>query len=82
MQQFELFEKTLERDIHMFFVHPLAALKETIEETNVQRDELKETLSNMRENPEVYQDPLTLFEVKLKQLKKMYKADEQIYEFH
>lgn len=66
--QFELFEQALQRDITIFFRNPLQVLKDTIEETNLEIKENQETLSKMKENPEIYQDPLNIFEVRLRQL--------------
>jgi predicted GTPase len=65
--QFELFEKSLERDISLFFRNPLAVLNQTVEETKKEINEKEEELEKMRSNPETYRDPLTLFEVKLRQ---------------
>ncbi len=65
--QFELFEKSLERDISIFFRNPLAVLNQVVEETKKEINEKEEELEKMRSNPETYRDPLTLFEVKLRQ---------------
>jgi tetratricopeptide (TPR) repeat protein/predicted GTPase len=65
--QFELFEKSLERDISLFFRTPFAVLNQTVEETKKEINEKEEELEKMRSNPETYRDPLTLFEVKLRQ---------------
>jgi len=66
-QQFELFEKSLDRDVAIFFRNPLAILKDTVEETNQDIASMKEELKVMRQNPEYYRDPLTFFELKLRQ---------------
>jgi tetratricopeptide (TPR) repeat protein len=65
--QFELFEKSLERDISIFFRNPFAELEQTVEETKKEIIEKEEELEKMRANPETYRDPLTLFEIKLRQ---------------
>ncbi len=65
--QFELFEKALERDISIFFRNPFDVLNQTVEETKKEINEKEEELEKMRSNPETYRDPLTLFEVKLRQ---------------
>ncbi|MBA4536699.1 GTP-binding protein [Bacillus aquiflavi] len=65
--QFELLENALERDISMFFRHPFYVLRETAEEIQVEIHSKQDTLSNMRSNPEVYHDPLKLFELRLRQ---------------
>ena len=66
-QQFELFEKSLDRDVMIFFRDPLTILKQTVDETNHYIASMKEELQIMRQNPEYYRDPLTFFEVKLRQ---------------
>lgn len=71
MLQFELFEQGLERDVRLFFKNPETVLRETIAETEAAIAETKEMLENMKENPEVYQDPLKLFELKLRQFEWM-----------
>ncbi|WP_249871805.1 GTP-binding protein [Oceanobacillus saliphilus] len=81
MHQFEIFENSLERDINMFFANPLEVLNVTLEETHNEIEENQNTLSDMRKNPEVYRDPLTLFELKLLQYERMAAADEQIKEY-
>jgi tetratricopeptide (TPR) repeat protein len=67
LQQFELFEKGLERDIAMFFASPESVLNKLVEEMNeaiaVERNQLNE----MDANPERFNDPLTLFHIRLRQ---------------
>jgi GTPase SAR1 family protein len=70
-QQFELFEKALERDITLFFRHPLALLNQHAEEARADIQSNKEMLSKMNKNPEMFRDPLTLFEVRLRQFEWM-----------
>ncbi|WP_018663083.1 hypothetical protein [Heyndrickxia acidiproducens] len=72
--QFELFEQGLDRDIRIFFKNPESVLRETIAETESTVAAEKETLADMKENPEVYQDPLKLFELKLHQYEWMLAA--------
>jgi tetratricopeptide (TPR) repeat protein len=81
MQQFELFEKSLERDIKMFFKNPFDVLNHTVEETYTNIAENKEALSDMRKNPEIYQDPLTLFDLKLRQFEWMTSAGDRVKEY-
>ncbi|MFP7299201.1 dynamin family protein [Neobacillus niacini] len=66
-QQFELFEKSLERDITMFFKQPMNMLQDAIEESLSQITTNQEILKKMNTNPEMFRDPLTLFEVRLRQ---------------
>lgn len=67
MQQFELFERSLERDISMFFIAPIAVLNNMLQETKTNIEEKNAALSRMQKNPEIYRDPLNLFELKLRQ---------------
>lgn len=76
IQQLEFFEKTIERDISLFFKTPFDVLNQTIEEVNVDSDEYNEALSYMRGNPEIHTDPLTLFTLNLCQYELMNAKDE------
>lgn len=67
LKEFELFERNLNRDVKFFFKKPLSILQETVEESHANIEDNKALLEKMRENPEWYQDPLTLFELKLRQ---------------
>ncbi|GAA0328598.1 hypothetical protein GCM10008967_18860 [Bacillus carboniphilus] len=80
MQQLELFEKTLERDISMVFTNPFEVLNKTIEKAKVDIDKDKKSLKYLRRNPELYRDPLKIFELKLCQYEIMTSLDERIYE--
>ncbi|MCM3652551.1 GTPase domain-containing protein [Metabacillus litoralis] len=64
---FDLFEKGLNQDVSSFFNGPLNEVTETIVETETAINEGKEALSNMQANPEIFYDPLKLFEVNLLQ---------------
>ncbi|MFX3623518.1 MAG: dynamin family protein [Ectobacillus sp.] len=70
-RQFELFETSLERDITMFFREPFTTLKQTIEETHLEIQASRDGLSKMKARPELYHDPLTLFELRLRQYEMM-----------
>lgn len=65
--QFELFENALERDINIFFRNPFSALKQAVENTHLEIQEKQDTLHQMKSNPDVYHDPITLFELRLRQ---------------
>ncbi|NYV63709.1 GTP-binding protein [Bacillus sp. Gen3] len=65
--QFELFETAIERDVSMFFQEPLSELEKTVQQTLISRKENENRLNKMKSNPEFFQDPLTLFKVKLRQ---------------
>ncbi|MBM4765056.1 dynamin family protein [Bacillus sp. B15-48] len=66
-KQFELFEKSIVRDINLFFRNPLHILRDAVKEAEQQIQVSKEELEVMRIKPERYRDPLNLFEVKLRQ---------------
>ncbi|XJZ27851.1 GTPase domain-containing protein [Bacillota bacterium Lsc_1132] len=70
-QQFELFEKSLDRDISLFFRDPLHVLNEAMEESRSGIETNQEMLKKLNTNPELYRDPLTLFEVRLRQFEWM-----------
>ena len=70
-QQFELFEKSLERDVILFFKNPLNLLNRSAEEARSGIQTNQEMLTNMNTNPEMFRDPLTLFEVRLRQFEWM-----------
>jgi hypothetical protein len=74
LSQFELFEKSLDRDISLFFRNPLSVLNQGVVQSHSEIKESKEALDKMRENPEVYRDPITLFEVQLRQYEWMLNA--------
>ena len=65
--QFELLEKGLVRDVGMFFRNPLSILSQVAEETNTDIQREQQQLDTMKARPEMYHDPLTLFQVKLRQ---------------
>lgn len=77
-QQFELFEKSLERDINLFFRDPLQELSEAVEESRSEIETNQELLKKLNTNPEMFRDPLTLFEVRLRQLEWMTAAGKEI----
>jgi tetratricopeptide (TPR) repeat protein len=66
-QQFELFEKSLERDITMFFRQPMTILHAASEDSLSHISTNQDILKKMNTNPEMFRDPLTLFEVRLRQ---------------
>ncbi|MRH43312.1 hypothetical protein GH741_11535 [Aquibacillus halophilus] len=67
LQQLELFEGALEWDVKKFFTSPLDELNDVTVETEGDIAKHKDALAAMRENPEIYNDPLTLFKLKLVQ---------------
>ncbi|MFE8700783.1 tetratricopeptide repeat protein [Cytobacillus sp. FJAT-54145] len=75
-QQLELFEKSIERDINQFFSTPYEMLNLAITEAHDHVHKNKAGLNKMKENPEIYSDPLTLFKLKLRQYELMNRVGE------
>jgi tetratricopeptide (TPR) repeat protein len=65
--QFDLFEKALERDIKLFFKGPFHLLNKTFDETGQLKEKSEAALTKMKVNPEMFLDPITVFEVRLRQ---------------
>ncbi|MCT2535380.1 hypothetical protein NC661_19515 [Aquibacillus koreensis] len=76
MQQLELFEGSVEWDVKQFFANPFDVLHDVREETQTDVEKHKQALNSMRENPEQYQDPLTLFKLQLVQYELIHALDE------
>ena len=70
-QPFELFEKSLERDVTLFFKSPLRNLATAVDEAKLGIESNQEQLNKMNTNPEMFRDPLTLFGVRLRQFEWM-----------
>jgi GTPase Era involved in 16S rRNA processing len=68
LQQFEFFERSLERDIAWIFRNPMNVLNHSVEDARLEVQTNEEMLKKMNTNPEMFRDPLTLFEVRLRQL--------------
>ncbi|WP_191566299.1 GTPase domain-containing protein [Metabacillus idriensis] len=75
--EFDLFEKALKADITMFYQDPILYVEQTIKESETEISSSKATLEKMKSNPEIYYDPLRLFEVRLLQYEFMVKANEE-----
>ncbi len=71
IQQLELFESSIEWDVNRFFSNPQEVLHRVVEGVQVDIVKHKDALNTMLEKPEMYQDPLTLFEIKLRQYELM-----------
>ncbi len=65
MAQFELFEKGLDRDMVMFFQNPDDVLDEFIKEAKEDNLHKQDILKEMDDHPESYNDPLTVFDLRL-----------------
>lgn len=64
---FDFFEKGIDRDVRMFFYPPQNVLEKTIEENSKEIQEYKGVLEKLKNNPEMFHDPLRLFELRLLQ---------------
>ena len=67
LQQFDFYEKGLASDIKIFYVQPSQTLKYTVEEKTKEIDVYKDLLDRLKKNPEMFHDPLRLFELRLLQ---------------
>ncbi|KLV26802.1 tetratricopeptide (TPR) repeat family protein [Niallia circulans] len=67
LQHFDFYEKGLENDIKMFFVRPKRTLEQIAEEKSKDIVEYKNLLDRLKNNPELFHDPLKLFELRLLQ---------------
>lgn len=74
IQQLEIFEDSIEWDVSRFFAPAQDELQRLIEDVEAAIEQQNNALHAMRENPEIYRDPLTLFEIKLKQYELKYQA--------
>ncbi|MCH1624495.1 tetratricopeptide repeat protein [Ferdinandcohnia quinoae] len=69
--QFDFFKKSLKQDVNLFYQEPLNELSQTIAETMVRVEQNQQSLAKMKSNPEIYYDPLKLFETRLVQYERM-----------
>ena len=67
LQHFDFYEKGLENDIRMFFIRPKVTLEQFAEEKTKDIEEYKDLLERLKNNPEMFHDPLKLFELRLLQ---------------
>ncbi|PQD94766.1 GTP-binding protein [Pradoshia eiseniae] len=75
--QFEMFEKSITRDVAMFFSNPKEMLNTLIADANGMIEKYNRQLEKMRAKPEMYRDPLKLFELRLRQYEWMVFADRE-----
>lgn len=67
IQQLEYFEASLEWDVNKFFAPPKDVVQLEIEKVEADIENHTSVLEKMHEKPETYRDPLTLFELRLRQ---------------
>ncbi len=65
--QFDMFEKSITRDVSMFFADPTEVMNGAMSDTNEKIAEHNGVLEKMRSQPELYRDPLKLYELRLRQ---------------
>jgi GTP-binding protein EngB required for normal cell division len=68
---FALLENSLERDVTLFFKQPQNILNIAAEEARSEIAANQELLNKLNTNPEMFRDPLTLFNVRLRQFEWM-----------
>lgn len=66
--QFEMFEKTLPRDLSMFLHAPFEHTHELVDETRESISNYVAIVDEIKSNPSTYFDPITFFTVRLRQL--------------
>ncbi|MBS4197430.1 tetratricopeptide repeat protein [Lederbergia citri] len=66
-RQFELIEKSIGRDVHIFLREPLNILKNTVDKMNEKVVNEKSELARIKSNPELFRNRLTLYKVRLRQ---------------
>ncbi|WP_188455483.1 tetratricopeptide repeat protein [Virgibacillus oceani] len=71
MQQLDLFEGSIEWDISRFFSESLEELDRKMDKVQLDIESHKNSLNKMHDTPEFYRDPLTMFELKLRQYELM-----------
>lgn len=74
--EFDLFEKALKADVTLFFQEPFQQLYRSITEAESESKALKAKLEIMKENPQLFYDPMKIFEVRLLQCEMMKKVSE------
>lgn len=67
LQQFELFERSMDRDIEMFFQQPFDILNDVVEDLKGAIKQTESDLNAFKTKPEQFHDPLTLFEIRHRQ---------------
>lgn len=74
-QQLDLFEESIIWDVEQFFKDAFERLNHEMERVQEEIEMHQNTLDNMRDQPEVYQNPLTLFGLRLRQYELIHMID-------
>lgn len=69
--QLELFEKSLEWDVNTFFSDSIEQVQNLLEEVQADIEKQNNSIDMLRDNPEKFLDPITFFELKLRQYELM-----------
>ncbi|MBP3040148.1 GTP-binding protein [Bacillaceae bacterium Marseille-Q3522] len=77
--QFELFENSIERDVSFFFKDSFTLLHDAVDEAEKQQTSSKDGLEELKEKPEMYNDPFTLFDLRLRQYEWLMKAQRETH---
>lgn len=64
LQQFNLFERTIERDIGMFFRSSIQELQQIVGDLEKEKDLVDQELHLLKLNPEKFYDPMILFQIR------------------
>lgn len=67
LQQLDIFERSLDRDISMFFSNPIHALQNTVEQLERDKELYEKELQSFKSNPETFYDPMILFQIRHRQ---------------
>ncbi|MCP8970766.1 tetratricopeptide repeat protein [Ectobacillus ponti] len=67
LQPFEQFARMAEEQLEQYFRDPIGVLKRMNEETHLRLQESRQAYGDMKAKPELYEEPLLLFEVRLRQ---------------
>lgn len=68
LQQLELFERTLERDMMLFFENPVSEAKQAVAEMEKEKAQYQKELDELKSHPERFYDPIVLFQIRQRQL--------------
>ncbi|MFA9555775.1 tetratricopeptide repeat protein [Evansella sp. AB-rgal1] len=72
--EFDSFERVLKGDVGIFFEDVKRELEKHVEFCSVEKENAQEQVEGMHQNPEIFYDPLKLFEVRLMQCETMERA--------
>ncbi|MCJ7840779.1 hypothetical protein MUB24_07640 [Lederbergia sp. NSJ-179] len=67
LYQFQLFEKGIDRDVHLFFRDPLENLQAAVEEIQAEIQENQSRLERLEQDPDLLLGPLKLFQLQSQQ---------------